>query len=87
MVKALKSTGIKIMVAQNTLNKFDVWGQGTYCTPVLCTITASTTNPAKCGKTQVNGVKAPGNGMKYPGNGVKSPGTADNSREFPGLLC
>jgi len=65
-----------------------------YCSHFLCTIIGNTANTAKCGKTPVNGVKAPGNGMKFPGNGVKSPGNgvkspgnADESREFPGLLC
>ena len=39
-------------------------------TPLLCTIIGSTTNPAKCGKTPVNGVKTPGNGIKSPGYGI-----------------
>ena len=56
-------------------------------TPLLYTIIGSTTNSAKCGKNPVNGVKTPGNGIKSPGNGVKSPGNADDSREFPGILC
>ena len=79
---------MEIMFAQNTL-MYGVRAHEFYCTPLLCTITASTTNPqnAKCGKTQVNGVKAQGNGMKSPGNGVKSLGNADESREFSGLLC
>ena len=89
MVKALKSTGIEIMVAQNTWTNliYGVRVHEFYCSHLLCTIVGSTTNTAKCDKTPVNGVKAPGNGMKSPGNGVKSPGNADESREFPGLLC
>ena len=96
MVKALKSTGIVIMIAQNTYTNlmYGVWALEFYCTPLLCTIIGSTTNTAKCGKTPANGVKAPengikspGNGIKSPGNGVKSPGNADESWEFPGLLC
>ena len=81
MVKALKSTGIEIMIVQNTYTNlmYGVRALEFYCTPLLCTIISSTTNPAKC-KTPVNGVKAPGNGMKSPGN-------ADESRESPGLLC
>ena len=81
MVKALKSTGIEIMVAQNTLTNlmFGVRAHEFNFTPLLCTIIGSTTNPAKCGKTSVNGVKTPGNGIKSPGNGVKSPGNADYS--------
>ena len=55
-------------------------------TPLLCTIIGSTTNPAKCGKTPVNGVKAPGNGMKAPGNGVKSSENADESRTVKNIL-
>ena len=39
-----------------------------YCTPLLCTIIGSTTNPGKCCKTPVNGVKSPGKGVKSPGN-------------------
>ena len=82
MFKARKTTGIEIMVAQNTWTNlmFGVRAHEFYFTPLPCTIMGSTTNPAKCGKTPVNGVKAPG-------NGVKSPGNADESREFPGLLC
>ena len=83
MVKALKSTGIEIMIAQNTYTNlmYGVRALEFYCTPLLCTIIgSSTTYPAKCGKTPVNGVKAPG-------NGVKSPGNAYESREFPGLLA
>ena len=81
MVKALKSTGIEIMVAQNTLTNlmFGARAHEFNFTSLLCKI-IGITNPAKCGKT-------PGNDIKSPGNGVKFPGNADDSREFPGLLC
>ena len=79
---------MEIMVAQNTWTNliYGVRAYEFYCTPWLTTI-ISTTNPVKCGKTLVNGVEAPRNGMKSPGNGVKFPKNADESREFPGLLC
>ena len=61
MAKALKSTGVEIMVATNTSDKVFVWGQGHefYCTPLPCILLpCSWADPIKKGKN-------PGNGTFY----------------------
>ena len=54
-------------------------------TALLCTKIGSTTNPAKCGKTTVNGVKSPGNGMKSPGKWREIRGKCRLIPGIPGL--
>ena len=69
MVKALRSTGIEIMVALNTYTNLmsGVRAHEFYCTPLLCTIIACTTNPGKWGGSPKEWHEIPGKWYEIPG--------------------
>ena len=77
MVKALKSTGIKIMVAQNTLTNLmygPVRAHGFHCTSLLCIIIGSTTSPSKWDESPGKWHKISGKWHKIPGKWCEIPG-------------
>ena len=87
MVKALKSTGIEIMVAQNTWTNLMYGAAGPvrahefHCTSLLCTIIGSTTNPSKLDEIPGEWHEISGKWREIPGEWHEIPG---KWREIPG---